>query len=292
MFKDSISIRETKRCYVVTEECPFCHNPVKPTWNFCRKCGARLPHEPDENSIDPIKEEIAIESPESPTGVIYEPIKPTEDLEKEEKEEEKKELTDDELVARISDIILSREEYNALLNKKNSLNKEISVLLDRLQNKLIPKDEALSKIKELKNEVAEVTEKEKKFKDFEGILPIEEIIEDRNNERLKLKKLKSLKGDKALSSSTLAEMEAKYKSNIEKLNMKLNIELVKMRKTFDAVSRKLKSLQKELEILYIKSQTGEISQEEYENNKKKLSEELSKMKKVSNTVAAILSEAK
>ncbi|MHA1399027.1 MAG: zinc ribbon domain-containing protein [Candidatus Heimdallarchaeaceae archaeon] len=275
----------------MSEECPYCHNPVKITWNFCRKCGARLEHEPEQEQIDPIKEEVAVEDPTSPTGVIYESMQPVEET-KEEKEEEKKELTDDELVARISDIIVSRETYNSLLKKKKELNNEISVLLDRVKNKLIPKEEALPKIKQLKEEVAEVTSKEKEFENFEAILPIEEIIEDRNNERLKLKKLKSLKGDKALSASTLAEMENKYKNNIEKLNLKLNIELAKMRKTFDAVGRKLKSLQKELEVLYIKSQTGEISESEYEREKKRISAELNKMKKVSNTVAAILAEAR
>ncbi|MHA1305542.1 MAG: zinc ribbon domain-containing protein, partial [Candidatus Heimdallarchaeaceae archaeon] len=188
----------------MSEECPYCHNPVKITWNFCRKCGARLEHEPEQEQIDPIKEEVAVEDPTSPTGVIYESMQPVEET-KEEKEEEKKELTDDELVARISDIIVSRETYNSLLKKKKELNNEISVLLDRVKNKLIPKEEALPKIKQLKEEVAEVTSKEKEFENFEAILPIEEIIEDRNNERLKLKKLKSQKRDKALSASTLAE---------------------------------------------------------------------------------------
>ena len=273
----------------MSSECPYCHSPVKQSWNFCRRCGARLEH--DLEQVDPIKEEIAIEDPESPTGVIYESIKPVEEEVVEEKEE-KKELTDDELVERIAYVIISREKYNELLKKKKELDNEINILLDRVTNKLIPKEEALPKIKKLKQEVEEVTELEKEFEDFEGILPIEEIIEDRNNERIKLKKLKSLKGDKAISASTIAEMEAKYKKNIENLTVKLNIELAKMRKTFDAVSRKLKALQKELEILYVKFQTGEISETNYENEKKRVSEELSKMKKVSNAVAAILAEAK
>ncbi|MHA1114774.1 MAG: hypothetical protein ACTSRR_09165 [Candidatus Heimdallarchaeaceae archaeon] len=274
----------------MSSECPYCHSPVKQSWNFCRRCGARLEH--DLAQVDPIKEEIAIEDPESPTGVIYEPIKPVEEEEKVEEKEEKKELTDDELVERIADVILSREKYNELLKKKKELDNEINILLDRVTNKLIPKEEALPKIKKLKQEVEEVTELEKEFENFEGILPIEEIIEDRNNERIKLKKLKSLKGDKAISASTIAEMETKYKKNIENLTVKLNIELAKMRKTFDAVSRKLKALQKELEVLYVKFQTGEISETEYENEKKLVSEELNKMKKVSNAVAAILAEAK
>jgi len=123
-------------------------------------------------------------------------------------------------------------------------------------------------------------------------LPIEEIIEDRNNERMKLKKLSGLKGDKAVSRTTLEEMETKFKKNIENLTTKLNIELAKMRKTFDALENKMKTLQRDLEVLYVNSQTGEISEKKYEKHKLEKSKEIDKMKKVSKTVAEILAEAR
>ena len=223
--------------------------------------------------------------------MIYEPLEP-EEIEVEDKEEEKRELTDDELVERIADVIVKREEYNALLKKKTELDDEINKLLDRVKNKLIPRNEALPRIKKLKEEVEEVSYQEEDFENFSAILPIEEIIEDRNNERKKLKKLGGLKGDKAVSRATLEEMETKFKKNIENLTTKLNIELAKMRKTFDALERKMKSLQRDLEVLYVNSQTGEISTVEYEQHKKEKSKEIDRMKKVSKTVASILAEAR
>ena len=98
-------------------ECNYCRNPVKPHWNFCRRCGARLEHEPEPEAIDPIKEEIAIETEDSPTGVIYEPLKKEEKEEEPEKKEE--DLTDDELVARISFTVVSREEYNEFIENSD-----------------------------------------------------------------------------------------------------------------------------------------------------------------------------
>ncbi len=272
-------------------ECPFCRNPVQSHWNFCRRCGARLEQETEDEKI----EELVKEDPSSPTGVIYEPLQekieePEE--EKEEPEEEKKELTDDELVARISDVILKRKEYNELLKRKKEVNTEISKLLDRLQNKLIPRGEALPRIKELKKEVTTIKEKEKDFDDFEAILPIEEIIEDRNMERLKLEKLNTLKRDKSVSRATFTEMETKYEKSVNRLEEKLNLELVKMRKTFDALERKLKKLQKKLEVLYVQYQTGELSETEYQKEKEEKSSKIKKMKEVSRTVANILAEAK
>lgn len=269
-------------------ECPYCHNPVEPTWNFCRRCGARL--FPQEEKEEPVVEEPAIEDPSSPTGVIYE--RPLEIEEKEEEEEKEKELSDDELVARIADTIIKREEYNELLHKRKQLNEEIDVLLDRVKNKLIPRDEAMPRISQLKKEVQAVKTKLKEFEDFSAILPIEEIIEDRNNERKKLKRLKGLKGDKAISKATYEEMEAKYKKNIEILNSKLNIELIKMKRTFDALQEKMKALQRDLEILYVRFQTGEISEEAYKKAKLEKSEEITKFKKVAETVDRILKEAK
>ncbi len=274
------------------EECHYCRNPVQPHWNFCRKCGARLIHREEKEELV-IKEEvveIAREDPDSPTGMIYEPLE-VEEIEMDEKEEER-ELTDEELVERIADVIIKREEFNALLKKKSDLDDEINKLLDRVKNKLVPRDEALPRIKKLKDEVEEVSVKEKGFENFSAILPIEEIIEDRSNLRSKLKKLSALKGDKAVSKATLEEMETKFKKNIENLTLKLNIELAKMRKTFDALERKMKSLQRELEVLYVNSQTGELSESEYTKHKQEKSIEIDRMKKVSTTVANILAEAR
>ena len=249
------------------EECHYCRNPVQPNWNFCRKCGARLIHKEEQDEELVVKDdvvEIAKEDPSCPTGMVYEPL---EVKEVEVEEEKEKELTDDELVERIADTIIKREEYNDLLKKKHELEVEIEKLLDRVKNKLIPRNEALPRIKQLKEEVETVAEKEKNFENFSAILPIEEIIEDRNNERKKLKKLSALKGDKAVSRATLDELETKYKKNIENLTTKLNIELAKMRKTFDAIEKKMRSLQRNLEILYVNSQTGEISEADYKKQK-------------------------
>ena len=274
------------------EECHYCRNPVQPNWNFCRKCGARLIHKEEKEELV-VKEEvveIAREDPDSPTGMIYEPLE-VEEIEVDEKEEEK-ELTDEELVERIADVIIKREDFNALLKKKTDLDDEINKLLDRVKSKLVPRDEALPRIQKLKEEVEEVSVKEKNFENFSAILPIEEIIEDRSNIRTKLKKLSALKGDKAVSKATLEEMETKFKKNIENLTLKLNIELAKMRKTFDALERKMKSLQRELEVLYVNSQTGELSEAEYAKHKQEKSKEIDRMKKVSTTVANILAEAR
>ncbi len=273
-------------------ECHYCRNPVQSHWNFCRKCGARLLHKEETEELVVKDEviEVAKEDPSSPTGMIYEPLE-VEEVEVDE-EEEKKELTDEELVERIADVIVKREDFNTLLKKKADLDDEINKMLDRVKNKLIPRNEALPKIKELKEEVDAVTAREADFENFSAILPIEEIIEDRANERKKLKKLSGLKGDKAVSKATFDEMETKYKKNIENLTIKLNVELAKMRKTFDALERKMKSFQRDLEVLYVNSQTGEISEKAYEKHKQEKSVEIEKMKKVSKTVADILAEAR
>ena len=272
-------------------ECHYCRNPVQSQWNFCRKCGARLVHkeDPEEFIVKDEVVEIATEDPESPTGMLYEPLE-VEEVKVE--EEEKKELTDDELVERIADVIVKREDYNALLKNKVDLDDEINKLLDRVKNKLIPRNEALPRIKELKEEVESISALEDKFENFSAILPIEEIIEDRNNEKKKLKKLSGLKGDKAVSRATLEEMETKFKKNIKNLELKLSVELAKMRKTFDALENKMKTLQRDLEILYVNSQTGEISEKEYGKYKQEKSVEIDRMKKVSKTVANILAEAR
>ena len=144
----------------------------------------------------------------------------------------------------------------------------------------------------MKEEVESATALEDNFENFSAILPIEEIIEDRNNEKKKLKKLGGLKGDKAVSRATLEEMETKFKKNIKNLELKLNVELAKMRKTFDALENKMKTLQRDLEILYVNSQTGEISERDYEKNKQEKSVEIDRMKKVSKTVANMLAEAR
>ncbi|MFW9851365.1 MAG: hypothetical protein ACFFDS_00300, partial [Candidatus Thorarchaeota archaeon] len=72
--------------------------------------------------------EIAKEDPESPTGMIYEPLEVEEVKVEEEKEE--KELTDEELVERIADVIIKREDFNALLKKKADLDLPLVVLVN------------------------------------------------------------------------------------------------------------------------------------------------------------------
>lgn len=274
-------------------ECPFCRNPTEDFWNFCRKCGAKIirPVESKQVEVSEIVE-IVKKDEESPTGVIYEVEEPIEIEGEEEEEVEKKELTDDELVERIAETIVKREKYNSLLKRKQELEGEVSKLLDRVKNKLIPAGEAKPKVKTLSSEIGKLTKTETEFEDFSAILPIEQIIEDRNNERQKYKRLQTLKGDKAISRGTYDEMEVKYKKNLEGLNMKLNIELTKMKKTFDALERKMKQLQRDLEILYVQSQTGELGEKAYQKSKVEKSSEIDRMKKVSQAVKAILSEAK
>ena len=270
-------------------ECPYCGNPVQPTWNFCRRCGARLIRDDEPFDISPPKEEVveggSRTTVNESTSIFEKPL----EIE-EEKEKEEKELSDDELIARIADVIIKREEYNSLLKRKKELNQEIDKLLERLKHKLIPRDEALPLIGKLKEEVKEVMGKLKEFENFSGILPLEEIIEDRNNERRKLKKLRSLKGDRTISKETYQEMESKYKKNIEQLTTKLNLELAKMKKTFDAIERKMKSLRRDLEILYVRYQTGEISEEEYKKQKEEKSKEIEEFKKVYDFVKRLLAE--
>ena len=65
-----------------------------------------------------------------------------------------------------------------------------------------------------------------------------------------------------------------------------------MKKTFDALERKMKQLQRNLEILYVQSQTGELGEKAYQKSKVEKSSEIDRMKKVSQVVKAILSEAK
>lgn len=270
-------------------ECPFCRNPTEDHWNFCRKCGAKIirPVEPEQVEVSEVVESVKKDEA-SPTGVIYEVEEPVEI----EEEVEKKELSDDELVERIAETVVKREQYNSLLKRKRELEGEVSKLLDRVKNKLIPANEAKPKVKALSSEIDEITKTETEFEDFSAILPIEQIIEDRNNERQKYKRLQALKGDKAISRGTYDEMEVKYKKNLESFKMKLNIELTKMKKTFDALERKMKQLQRNLEILYVQSQTGELGEKAYQKSKVEKSSEIDRMKKVSQVVKAILSEAK
>lgn len=243
------------------KSCPSCRKVVEQSWRYCRYCGAAQPKDeevkkPEELEVNNITREIK------------------------EKVEFNKDL--------YYNVLSTRSERTEFIKQKTQLKKDISSLLEQVEAGVVKRDYALPKIKELKAEVEKVNVNEAKFKDLPSQLPVEELLDQINDAEQRLKKIDDLKNDPAITKEAIREARKRSEDTIILLREEYSVIAGHLRNWHITVKNELKEERKNLEQLYIRMKTGELTEESYEEKKKAKVSEVSKLVNIDDMLSNIL----
>ena len=239
---------------MVEYRCPVCGKPVLPNFKFCKSCGARLSKNvfQERKSSRPQKE---IHSSSMSYG-----------SENDESSEE---------------IVIDQEIVHALSIKGRlvTIDKEMEEILEEIENLeervkvgLIPKEDAKERVTELNKRFVEIRLDKKKIAKGSAQIPIFELMKKKDDSEKHLSKLEGLKKEKSISQKTYEKMKREYKDTISDSDKQITTEIIKMERWKDQLKKELAEKRELLETLFVRKSTGELSEEEYNDDKEELSE--------------------
>ncbi|NHJ03223.1 MAG: hypothetical protein EAX90_00195 [Candidatus Heimdallarchaeota archaeon] len=238
---------------MVENRCPVCGKPVLPNFKFCKSCGARLPK-------DLFKKKEPVEEIHSSSISIKEEIESASAVEP----------IDPEIVHALAvkgRLIIIDKEMEEILE-------EIENLEERVKVGLIPKEDAKERVNELNKRFVEIKLEKKKTEKGSVTIPIFELMSSRDQTKDRLTKLEGLKRDKSISQKTYEKMKQEYEDTIANAEKQITQELIKMERWKDQLNKELSEKRELLETLFVRKSTGELSEDDYNERRDDLTEEI------------------
>ena len=186
------------------------------------------------------------------------------------------------------EVLSTRSLRLELINRKKDLMGAIDALLDQVQSGLVTRDYALPKIKEVKAQVAEVVQSEKQYENLPDKLPLEVLLDEIDAAEERLHKIEALKHDPAVSKEAIRDAKSNTEGSLDllldqqsKVNGHLRVWQSELRSELD-VERK------EVEQLYIRFKTAEITEEAYNERKNKKTEAITTKDRVMQLISNMI----
>jgi chromosome segregation ATPase len=243
--------------------CPFCGQKINNNWKYCRFCGEKVEVQTTKNEIK--------ETPEEITEV--------------EEVKEDKVVFDKNLYF---SVLSTRSRRREISRKRSELLSEVNALLDQVKNGLTSKEYATSKIKEYRAEVDKLNKENEKFASLPDTLPIETLIDEIEAAEDRLEKLKDIKANENISKETIKDANRKYEENLALLRDQQSKINGHLRLWVNQLKSDLTEKRKELEMLYVKKEMGEITDEVYQERKTNAAEKITELDNVVKTVEIML----
>jgi len=230
--------------------CSRCSNQVQSSWKYCRFCGNKLEFA-EKKVAEPVTQgaDLKIEEPE-----------PKEELSEEYSFDKK-------LYYRV---LSTRAERSVIMKRKEEIRGEIDSLIEQLQAGLVGKDHVLPKVKELKEEVKKINDENKSYSNIPDELPVEILNDQIIAAKQRLRKIDLLKSDDNLSKDTIREAKSRTEKSLELLRDQQSKIFGHLRSWKDQLKSDIEEVRKDIELLYVRVKTEEITEETYKDKKEKL----------------------
>ncbi|MFB0563173.1 MAG: hypothetical protein ACETWM_18385 [Candidatus Lokiarchaeia archaeon] len=234
--------------------CPSCGKTSKAGMKYCMYCGTGL----EEKDKWFSEEKAGTPELESFQEIVEKPV-------------DNEEIPEDtrnqlELRAKLEEII----------GETAALTGEIDRLMEELSGD-ISIDEYKNKIKALKNKVAELKKEREEVENLIKPLPLEQASREKEELKDRLAKLKEVYKSKEISNETFEKLRKEYESEFEGIKRKHKKEKGKVENWIVQLEKDRKKTQEEIELLYARHKTGEVTEEEYQKNKEELKKEFNKI---------------
>ncbi|MHA1911456.1 MAG: hypothetical protein ACTSYA_07155 [Candidatus Kariarchaeaceae archaeon] len=261
----------------MARECTQCGEEVNEKWLFCRFCGNRVKSEFSSESSDSLSYEESI----------------SEDFDEIDDLSTPEEVIDELSLEEVFLIITTRDKRRSLNTKKKDLSAEIDKLLDRIKLKLLPREDALKELSQLKNQTEEVEKLEASLPVIsQDLIPLEILIEDEQVAKGKLYEINALRKEGTVSKDTIRKAKQEYESQLNSIKAELGLELGRMRAWHADLNQDLKEKRSKLEMLIVRKRTGELTEDEYEEKRAKHAEEIKSVEFGSEFIGRLIKQAK
>lgn len=241
---------------MVEYRCPTCGKPVLPNFRFCKSCGARLPKDlfrkkEKQNNRPSSMHSSTMHSDEKSSSQEIEPIDPA-----------------------IVHALAVKGRLKIIDQEMEEILEEIENLEERVKVELVPKEDAKERVNELNKRFVELKISKKKISKGGASIPIFELIDRKETAKERLSKLEDLRKEKSISQKTYEKMNREYKESIADAEEKITHEIVKMEYWKDQLVKELQEKRDTLETLFVRKSTGELTEEEYNEEKEDLTEKI------------------
>lgn len=259
----------------MSHQCDRCQKKVEDRWKYCRYCGNKLTRQPArqvEIEFDP----VAIQQEVFQQRIDSQP----------EPEPEPEPVFDKQLYYRV---LSTRAERSIIIKKKNELKAEIASLLEQLKSGLVDREYVTPKIKDLKEKVTEISNKEDQYSEIPEELPIEILNEEIESAEQRMKRIDKLKNDENVSKQTIEEARKRSKESLHLLKDQQSKIFGHLREWKSELQQKKDKLRKDVEHLYVKFKTEELTQEAYSERKERIIEDIQNYEETIYNIEQILS---
>ncbi|MEM2145583.1 MAG: CdvA-like protein [Candidatus Jordarchaeaceae archaeon] len=226
--------------------CPRCGKPVKVGMKYCMYCGASL--EKKDNLLAEQKVEIL----DKPTQVTVE-----------------EPLVEEEIPEDIKTQLDLRTKLEEIIGETSTLSGEIDKLMEGLSGE-ISVEEYKNEIKTLKNRVLELRREREEVEKLIKPLPLEQLARNKEELRERLEKLKGVYKSKEISTETFEKLRKEYESEFDEIRRKHRREKDRVENWIAKLEKDRKKIQEQIELLYARYKTGELTDKEYQKEKEDL----------------------
>ncbi len=261
----------------MARECTRCGEEVNEKWLFCRFCGNRVKSEFSSESSDSFGYDES----------FSEDIDEVDDLSTPE------EVIDELSLEEVYLIITTRDKRRTLNTMKKDLSAEIDKLLERIKLKLLPREDAVKQLTQLKTQKEEVEQVEASLPVItQDLIPLEILIEDEEIAKGKLYEINALRKEGTVSKDTIRKAKMEYEDQLNSIKEELGLELGRMRAWNADLTQDLKEKRTKLEMLIVRKRTGELTEDEYEEKRATHAEEIKSVEFCNEFIGRLIKQAK
>nr|MDO8079936.1 CdvA-like protein [Candidatus Freyarchaeota archaeon] len=233
--------------------CPRCGKPSKVGMKYCMYCGASLEKKDDWFA----EEKVVISDFEPVQETIEEP------------------LGVEEIPEDIKTQLELRTKLEEIIRETSTLTGEIDKLMEGLSGD-ISIEEYKNEIKTLKNRVMELRREREEVEKLIKPLPLEQLSRDKEELRERLDKLKGVYKSKEITTETFEKLRKEYESEFDEIKKKHRIEKDRVENWIVKLEKDRKKIQEEIELLYARYKTGEVTEKEYQKSKEELKKQFNR----------------
>jgi chromosome segregation ATPase len=239
--------------------CIKCGNKLNPSDRFCRKCGTPV---------------TLIDIPKPTIHTVTPPTPPEKDLHLFSDREVKEIEIPNELYEQFG----YHGELKSTKEEMERLSVEVEQIMEKINSGEVDMAEYTAEIKELKARFAKLKEKKTSLENKIKPLPHEALVKEEELWRERLQKLDSVRKEKNLSKEVYQKMKAEYEEKYANASKQRRDEIAKMQLWKKKLEEERAKMKTQLEILETRHSTGELSEESYTAELKKIKDGYDKKK--------------
>lgn len=250
-------------------ECPFCRRIISIDDNYCPYCGYEL----KSTSASPREIDIVEETP-TPLETRSEEVS-----KRKVKSKKSSEIENQEIEPAIPEELIEQYYIRIKIKQYDEKLKDYREKIDNFLSNLNEQElaEIQDEIPKLEESIAKLKQKKKELLAQKQTLPQEGLLDERNKLKKQISNLHNKFHLKEIEPHVYEKLKKEYKSKLDQIDHKLKEEFHFEDNWKKMLQKDINKHKEKLEILEVRFKVGELSQEDFENEKMKINEKIEKL---------------